>query len=723
MKLIAVLPLVLVLQATAETSHPVGSVIKLLKELRARVVKEGKTEEATFLKFSKWCASSGATLSKAIKSEVENIDTLGDTVKSKTSEDTDVSNNIEFLVKEIAKYAAESASANKDRKEAKNLFKREDANMKSTIKAIGAALKALKGSKKGAFLEVDTPVQQDALRQLMEQPLVLEQLSDEESADLTAAAFGDDEKPVQPLKALKNMFGKREKPVSAKDILAKEKYAKSGKTYTFKSGGVIGLLDKLHKHFQNKMVEKLKEETHAQNAYDVARTARKDAIRAAKKVRGAKTTLLAEVKSDLNTAKSNRKDEKHEKKSDSATLSDTKRTCAIKNAQWQERSELRNHEVAAMTAAIEVLAEVSGVRTKAPKTKKLPTGPKLFFLQVDEPKKMRAVTLIRQAATAQHSKQLARFADEIAARLGGPFDSVNQMVQKMIFRLMNEQKQEDEHKHWCDLELEKSTSSKTDKTNKIKQFDARLKDARARVSMLQIKIRELDDKASKLTTFMAEANQVRMEGKKENTVAIKDAQDAQSAIAKAEAVLTSYYKESGMIAKKAWEFLQAPEPVKLPKEPSSWGKSYTGVTDPTKADEGVIAVLKATGADFAKMEAETRAQEITDQKQFDTDMKDSKIDKAATLKESEMKSDEMKRTSNKINAVAKQRKHVASERSAVKQYLKDLQPACGKANGTYKARKANRASEIKALQKAQVILRDAFGAKKGALLQTIGQHA
>jgi len=196
MKLIVVLAIVLQATAVQELSHPVGSVIKLLKELRNRVVKEGKAEQATFLKFTKWCESSGVTLSKAIKSEKENIDTLGDTVKSKTSEDTDVSNNIQFLVKEIAKYEAESATANKDRIEARNLFKEEDRNMKSTIKAIGAASKALKGSKKGAFLEMDTPGQQDALQQLMEQPLVLAQLSDEESADLVAAVFGDNEKPV-----------------------------------------------------------------------------------------------------------------------------------------------------------------------------------------------------------------------------------------------------------------------------------------------------------------------------------------------------------------------------------------------------------------------------------------------------------------------------------------------------------------------------------------------
>merc|ERR1719174_2245808 len=43
---------------------------------------------------------------------------------------------------------------------------------------------------------------------------------------------------------------------------------------------------------------------------------------------------------------------------------------------------------------------------------------------------------------------------------GGPFDKIKAMIQKMIFQLMGEQKDEDEHKLWCDGELEKSEESR-----------------------------------------------------------------------------------------------------------------------------------------------------------------------------------------------------------------------------------------------------------------------
>merc|ERR1719195_2612671 len=107
----------------------------------------------------------------------------------------------------------------------------------------------------------------------------------------------------------------------------------------------------------------------------------------------------------------------------------------------------------------------------------------------------------------------------------------------MVFRLMAEQKDEDDHKNWCDQE-----SSKT-------------------------------------------------EASKDNKVAIKDAQEAQQAVAQATSVLETFYKESGMIEKKSYELLQK-EPVELPETPSTWDASYTGVTDPTEQPEGIIAVLK-----------------------------------------------------------------------------------------------------------------------------------
>merc|ERR1719201_1137400 len=136
----------------------------------------------------------------------------------------------------------------------------------------------------------------------------------------------------------------------------------------------------------------------------------------------------------------------------------------------------------------------------------------------------------------------------------------------MVFRLMAEQKDEDDHKNWCDMELEKSNESKDDKDNRMELLNAKLATANAEVAELTEKIAEDDAESARLTEYIQEEKQLRTENSKENAATVKDAQDAQKAVADATAVLRNFYKESGMIAKEDYEFVQTKD-VDLPDSP------------------------------------------------------------------------------------------------------------------------------------------------------------
>merc|ERR1712113_145065 len=83
-----------------------------------------------------------------------------------------------------------------------------------------------------------------------------------------------------------------------------------------------------------------------------------------------------------------------------------------------------------------------------------------------------------------HSHAFEVFAKQVATKIDGPFDEVNNMIEKMIFRLMQEQKDEDDHKNWCDLELNKTDASISDKADKIKELTAKIEAAVARITEL-----------------------------------------------------------------------------------------------------------------------------------------------------------------------------------------------------------------------------------------------
>merc|ERR1719197_1167234 len=160
----------------------------------------------------------------------------------------------------------------------------------------------------------------------------------------------------------------------------------------------------------------------------------------------------------------------------------------------------------------------------------------------------------------------------------------------MIFRLMDEQKQEDEHKLWCDEEIKKSETMKEDKEDKIKDLKAEIKKETATVGKLTEEIKDANKMISDIVSFVKEATEIRNIGKKENALAIKDAKDAQTSLTNAIAVLEAFYKESGEIPKEPWEFIQ--KPVNLGKKPSTWDAGYTGVSDPDKQPGGIISVLE-----------------------------------------------------------------------------------------------------------------------------------
>merc|ERR1719181_2396986 len=365
-----------------------------------------------------------------------------------------------------------------------------------------------------------------------------------------------------------------------------------------------------------------------------------------------------------------------------------------------------------MDQAVKILSKSTGVRTEAPGNPVPPPSP--MFLQLNMARsandpKMKAVALLKEAAKGADSRAMERLAVEVAAHLNGPFDAVNNMIEKMIFRLMDEQKQEDEHKHWCDQEIEKTETMKENKEDKIKDLKAEIKVQTAAVKRLTDEIADAEKMISDIVAFMKEATEIRQTGKKENALAIKDAKQAQDSLSNAIAVLEAFYKSSGEIPKEPWEFIQ--KPVNLGKKPATWDSGYTGVADPTKQPGGIVSVLEAVLSDFEKMEAETKSQEAEDQSEYEESMKSHAIEKAGREQEVSMKTAEKKRRSDKIVSLNGQKKNVEAELEKTEQYLEDLKPACVDGDSSYDDRKAARAKEIEALKKAQVTLLDAFKEK------------
>merc|ERR1719223_1029078 len=127
---------------------------------------------------------------------------------------------------------------------------------------------------------------------------------------------------------------------------------------------------------------------------------------------------------------------------------------------------------------------------------------------------------------------------------------------------------------------------------------------------------------------MAKAIALRQEEKKENAQTIQDAGEAQTAVAQALTVLKEFYDKAGDATALIQRCRQQPVAPEIFDSPYQGMQSENG---------GVIGMLEVIESDFARLESETKAAEAIAQKEYDTFMTTSKVDKASKQKDIEHK--------------------------------------------------------------------------------------
>merc|ERR1719387_2173825 len=211
-----------------------------------------------------------------------------------------------------------------------------------------------------------------------------------------------------------------------------------------------------------------------------------------------------------------------------------------------------------------------------------------------------------------------------------------------------------------------------------------------------------------------------MAEKAENTATIRDAQDAQTAVSQAIAVLSEFYKGTGMMEKESWELNQMHAHVRRvkaePGETELPEPEMAGFESPYKGNaEGadVVGMLEGIAENFALMETNAKADETEQSDEFEKWMTDTKIAISEKEKDTEMKEARKERQSEKLVSKTDDFSHNKKELEATVQYEKDLQHACVDGDSTYEDRKAARTKEIEALKEAQDILEKAFDEPAG----------
>jgi hypothetical protein len=665
--------------ASVKSDHPAVKIIALIQKLQAQVKEEGDAATHLYGKFTYWCDETSKKKAAAIKGYEEDIKISSTAIEALTADIKTLDKEIKQLEKDIAASEAARTKAQEVRDAALATYQQNKSDLEATIQAVKDCIAALEAAMPSALVQA---------KQLIAKT-----------------------RPAQ--------FLQRQEPIESESADKFEERQGQEATYTAKGGDATETLKKMLLKYEDDLVELNTAEAKEAAAHALADSAKADEISAATESKTTKEGVRGEKGQDLATQQAALQEAEDSLLADKTVLSETTTTCKTRADEYDFNMKTRAKEVEAMSEAIEVMEKVTGVRS--PESKGIET---VGFLQVGARKTFKdplpsIVAVLRKAGASKSTAALAKLADKISKMKqtpgSGTFDQIKNMIEKMIFHLMSEQKDEDDHKNWCDKELETTAMMKEDKEHKNATTVANINQLDAEIVQLTEDITDNTAWISDMEGQIESQMSARADAKAENAATVKDAQDAQTAISQAIAVLEDFYKSSGEVQKEAWEsFTQvqavvrragnAPGETEEP-EPELWeAKPYTG----TEGGAAVIGMLENIATDFASMEAAAKADETTQQDEYDEWLTGSQMDKAAKTKDSEQKTARMERLKEKLEGKKTDLDHTEKELEAAISYEENLQHACVDGDSTYAERKAARTQEISALREAEEILDKAF---------------
>merc|ERR1719443_2600799 len=500
--------------------------------------------------------------------------------------------------------------------------------------------------------------------------------------------------------------------------------------YTFHAGGIILTLEDLLNTFREKRTTLESDNTSAQSAYDLAMQAKNDQVSTAQQNLEAKTKERAEVTEDIQTNQADLTETNAVLNDDRLYLKD------LKAKLWDQRSQMRADELAALTQALLVLegsvkehAEMTGdggrsasTATPAPALVEEDTDDDsvdddtdgaVAFLQKEirrvseDPHgetRHRLISLLKEAGKKLNSPVLSTLAVKVAE---DPFGKIKTMIQELIERLLEQEADEATHKGYCDEEIAKTVKDRDYRLRDIDDLNSALEKLNARTGKLTLTKGELEAEIEELSSDYMNQTAARAEEKAEHAATVSETEEGLSAVKQAISILSHFY---GAAAK---AFTQQPSADDAPD--AGFDSNYTGAQG---SSTGIVGMMEVIESDFERTIRDTLADEEQAKRDF--------IDfERVTLVSNATKQTALEATDKEIAETALQTSSDGEE-LATQQALFDtavktweqLLPGCVADPGmSFSERVERREAEIAALKDAYCILSDQEAGCSGVFLQ------
>merc|ERR1719498_1922622 len=265
------------------------------------------------------------------------------------------------------------------------------------------------------------------------------------------------------------------------------------------------------------------------------------------------------------------------------------------------------------------------------------------------------------------------------------------MIKDLIVKLLEEANEEATHKGWCDTELGTNEHTRKEKTEAVETLTAEIEELEASIAKGTEDIALLTQQVAELAAAVSKATKLREAEKEKNAETISDAQEVQTAVAQALTVLKEFYAK----AAKATALVQQEPPPVFDDEPYQGMGAESG---------GVVGMLEVIESDFARLQADTKANEATAAKEYENFMNDSEIDKTKKTTDIEHKEQKKQDEEHMLENKKVDLEGTQKELNAALRYFDKLKPSCVDSGVSYADRVARGEAEIDSLKEALKIL-------------------
>merc|ERR1719456_725067 len=505
--------------------------------------------------------------------------------------------------------------------------------------------------------------------------------------------------------------------------------------FTFHSEEIISMIEGLQSDFKTKLSEVKIEETKAVSDFDLQLQADTDERAAAAKELKDTTELKAEKMEAIAASSKELMETSATLTDDQNYLKDLTEKCNAKSKEWDQRSQMRQDELTALTTALTIVKEgvatkttektvrlvqsaakvsphsvvtednnadddaeddsvdeedLSFVQLSSPRSKLsfVATGAKKF-LQSDSPRD-RVIALLKSKSDQLDSPVLAALATKAAA---DPFVKIKKLIQELIERLLQEAADEANHKGWCDKEFGKAKQSRGMKSEAVKSLNEALAKSEALRDKLTEEIAILTKEINELQAALDKTTKERNDESAENAATVSEAQEGQAAVEQAIGVLEKFYKT----AAKAEVFVQ----VSSKQVPDMPDAGFSGANKGSQsASTGILGMLDVIKSDFVRTIKETEKAEKAAAKEFMEFETTTKVSLGTKKVAKSAKEGELTEVNSSIDEDNTSLGEEQSLLDKAVQEIIELQPACVDTGMSYEERVAKREQEIEALKEA-----------------------